>query len=328
MNKNEFLHPNQPDGIYRYEMPMIGGIPQYVQIRGTNKNNPVLLFLHGGPGGALSGVTHILHAGWEERFTVVNWDQRGAGRTAVYNRKRAAEIGKTGSMEDYVQDIGEVIAYLHTVLDFDKLILCGFSWGTMIGAEYAKQHPEELLCYVGIGQCVNYRDGVLCTCEKLLRIIPKDSADAKKVQKLIADMPENPKWDQKLMWSMRSFNPLCGKYIIKHAKRTPMLKILRSPLWNLHEKIRSTIPDSKALARSYRTMLEYDFRQNLHFSVPVLFVSGEEESVCPSELVQECMDMLTAPEKRVAIIPKAAHGCFFDQPEQFRQVLDEFLKFC
>lgn len=325
MKRNELLHPDHPNGIYLYETPMIGGIPQYVQIRGQDRSNPVLLFLHGGPGGALSGITHIVHAGWEERFTVVNWDQRGAGKTHTLNRKHSKEIGKTGTMEDFTRDIHEIIAYLHTVLDFEKLILMGFSWGSAISAEYAKRYPEDLQCLINVGQYVHYSSGILLTCEKLLRIIPEGSADAGKVRKIIDEMPAQPQWNRELMWIMRNFNPLCGKYIMKHAKRTPIPEVLRSPFWTLREKWITTIPDSRALERSFRTMLEYDFRQNLHFKVPVLFVFGEEETVCPSELVQECFDEITAPEKHVLIIPKAAHCCFFDQPEAFRRGMEEFL---
>ncbi len=324
MNRNELLHPDHPNGIYLYESPTIGGIPQYIQIRGQDKNNPVLLFLHGGPGGALSGITHILHAGWEERFTVVNWDQRGAGKTHALNRERLKELGKTGTMDDYVRDIHEIIAYLHTVLDFDRLILMGFSWGTAIGAEYAMRHPENLRCFVSIGQYVHYSTGILLTCEKLLRMIPEGSADTKKVQKLIADMPGNPKWDRELFRIMRNFTPLCEKYIIKHAKRTPIPEVLRSPFWTLRDKIRATIPDSKALARSQQTMIECDFRKGMTFAVPVLFVFGEEETVCPPEALD--WEHVTAPEKRLAVIPQASHSCFFDQPERFVEVLSGFLR--
>ncbi len=323
MNKQEFLHPDYPNGIYHYDTPMIGGIRQYLQIRGQDRSNPVLLFLHGGPGGALSGISPIIHAGWEARFTVVNWDQRGAGKTCSINRTQAAQVGETGTMEDYVRDIDEVIAYLHTVLDFDKLILMGFSWGSAIGAEYAMRHPEQLRCYIGAGQYVHYRTGILRTCEKLLRMIPAGSADAKKVQKLIADMPENPKWDRKLMWSMRHFNPLCGKYIMKHARRTPITAILHSPIWTLQDKLHAVIADSKALARSQQSMIECDLRQGLEFGVPVLFAFGAEETVCPPEALD--FEGVTAPHKQLAVIPQAAHCCFFDQPEAFMRIMEGFL---
>lgn len=325
MNKKEILYPDHPNGIYLYETPMIGGIRQYIQIRGQDKNNPVVLFLHGGPGGALSGVTHILHAGWEERFTVVNWDQRGSGRSYTANRGRIREIGKTGTIEDYVRDIDEIIAYLHTVLDFDKLILMGFSWGTLIGVEYAKRHPENLRCCISIGQYVHYSSGILLTCEKLLRLIPEGSADARKVKKIIEQMPEHPRWDRKLMMIMRHFTPLCGKYIVKHAKQTPILEVLRSPFWNLREKWISTVPDSRAFACTLRTMMDYDFRQEPEFAVPMLFVFGEEETVCPMELVRDSFAEITATRKQIAVIPEASHACFFDQPERFWEAVEGFL---
>ncbi len=324
MNRNELLHPNHPNGIYLYETPMIGGIRQYLQIRGQDRRNPVLLFLHGGPGAAMSGITHIVHAGWEEHFTVVNWDQRGAAKTHTANKGRAAEIGKTGTMDDFVRDIDEIIAWLHTVLDFDKLILMGFSWGSAIGAEYAMRHPEHLHCFVSVGQYVHYSTGIRLTCEKLLRLIPEGSADAKKVHKLLADIPENPRWDSHLMRIMRNFNPLCGKYIMKHAKRTPIPEVLRSPFCNLREKWLATVPDSRALARSVQTMIECDYRRGMTFALPVLFVFGEEETVCPPEALDWAL--VTAPRKQRCVIPNAAHACFFDQPEAFLKVMGEFLK--
>lgn len=325
MKRNEILHPSHPNGIYHYETPMINGIKQYIQIRGQDSTNPVLLFLHGGPGGAMSGITHIVHAGWEEHFTVVNWDQRNAGRTYTVNKKRAKEIAQTGTMEDFVQDIHEIIAYLHTVLSFDKLILLGFSWGSAIGAEYAKRHPENLRCFISVGQHVHYRSGVMLTCEKLLHMMPEGSADAGKVRKMMEEMPEQPVWNRELMQCLRHFMPLCGKYIMKHAKRTPILEVLCSPFWNFREKWLSTVPNDALLVRARRTMLEYDFRQNLHFEVPVLFVFGAEETVCPSELVQACFETISAPQKQIAVIPEAAHCCFYDQPKAFMQVIEEFI---
>lgn len=70
--KNVVLYPDNKKGIYSYEYPIINGIKQYIQIRGMDKKNPLLLFLHGGPGSSLAGLCHVLQAGWEEYFTVVN----------------------------------------------------------------------------------------------------------------------------------------------------------------------------------------------------------------------------------------------------------------
>ncbi len=326
MKKKSILYPAHENGIYRYEYPLIGGIKQYIQIRGTDRSNPLLLFIHGGPGGALSGITHILHAGWEEHFTVVNWDQRNAGKTYIANKAHAKAIAETGTMEDFLRDMDDIIAYLHTVYDFDRLILMGFSWGSAIGAEYAKRHPEHLLCYIGVGQQVNYREGVLCTCRKMLGMVPEESRDAEKIQDMIDRFPEHPVWNR--MQHMRHFMPLSLKLIIRHARKVPPHRILASPFMNLREKLTVMFPNYALHKQAFVTMLGYDFREDLHFDVPLLFVFGEEETVCAPALLETCFDGITAPDKQLVILPEASHSCYFDQPERFLETVSEFLQRC
>lgn len=322
--KNQILCPENELGIYRYEYPVINGIRQYVQIRGENKNNPLLLFLHGGPGGSLAGICHLFQSEWEKHFTVVNWDQRNTCKTYFANIQSAKEIAHTGTIEDYVKDIDDVITYLHTVCHFEKLILLGFSWGSAIGAEYAKRHPENLACFISVGQLINYCDGVLTVCRKMLERVPKGSADEQKIQTILKDFPETPVWNKMFMQRMRFYSPLATKYIAKHAKRTPLGKILTSPFLSLKEKKAALFPNASMLEKSYETMLQYDFRTNLHFDVPILFLFGKEETVCPAELLYDCFDQIEAPGKRMEIIPRASHGCMFDQPECFLNILLSF----
>lgn len=325
LKKNAVLYPDNKNGIYLYEYPMINGIKQYVQVRGADRKNPLILFLHGGPGGSLAGLCHVLQAGWEEKFTVANWDQRNACKTYFANKDRAIEIAKTGTMEDFIKDIDGVIAYLHTVYDFEKLILMGFSWGSAIGSEYAKRHPEKLLCYIGVGQLTNYREGALFTCRKLLELTPKGSKDEEKVERIIETFPKNPSWDKELMTCMRYYTTLCIKYIAKHTKRVPYSKIFGSPFMNFKEKLNALIPKYSLLTKAYETMLAYDFRSNMNYEVPVLFVFGEEETGCNPELIEDCFDNISAPVKNLEIIPKAAHSCYFDQPEIFNQKITSFV---
>ena len=325
ITKNEILFPDNENGIYLYEYPMINGIKQYVQVRGADRKNPLILFIHGGPGGSLAGICHILQAGWEEEFTVANWDQRNTCKTYFANKDRAEEISRTGTLDDYVRDIDEVIAYLHTVYEFEKLILIGFSWGSVIGSEYAKRHPEKLLCYIGVGQHINYRDGVMTTCRKMLDIASIKSSDKQKIMNIIADLPQKPLWDKALMKCMRYYSPLTFKYIAKHARRLPLGKILNSPFMNFREKKAALLPDQSLLSKTFETMLTFEFRNNLCFDIPVLFIFGEEETACPSELLAECFEELSAPIKRMIIIPNASHSCFFDQPDIFYNTLISFL---
>jgi proline iminopeptidase len=68
-------------GVTRLEAVEIGGIKQWISIRGTDRKNPVLLYVHGGPGYVSMPMSWWFGRGWEEYFTVVHWDQRGAGKT-------------------------------------------------------------------------------------------------------------------------------------------------------------------------------------------------------------------------------------------------------
>lgn len=323
--KNNVLHPDNKNGIYLYEYPVINGIKQYIQVRGTDRKNPLLLFIHGGPGASLAGLCHIMQAELEKKFTVVNWDQRNTCKTYFANKEKATEISKTGTIEDYINDIDDIVSYLHTVYEFDKLILMGFSWGSAIGAEYAKRHSENLSCYIGAGQFINYREGVMTVCDKMLRLVPENSPDEKKIRNIIDNFPQKPIWNNELTGLMRYYPVLASKYIAKHAKHLPLGKIFNSPFMNFKEKKSAIIPNTKMLEKSYETMLGYDFRNNLHFDVPVIFIYGDEENICPPEMLNACFDDINAPKKQIEIIPQASHCCFFDQPDLFINALCSFV---
>lgn len=323
--KNAVLFPDNKNGIYLYEYPVINGIKQYVQVRGTDRKNPLILFIHGGPGGSLAGLCHVLQADWEEKYTVANWDQRNACKTFLANKDNAMKIAMTGTMEDFIKDIDEVIAYLHTVYDFDKLILMGFSWGTAIGSEYTKRHPENILCYIGVGQHINYTDGLHFVCSKLSKLAKGDTKDLSKIKEIEASIPEEPKMTKEFMSKLRSFIVLGTKYISKNSKAFPLKALLASPFLNFKEKTYMFKSDFSLHERTIETMMTYDFRTNLSFDVPMLFVFGEEDYNCPPELLKECFDNISAPEKKMEIIPKAAHSCFYDKPQAFMEVITAFV---
>ncbi len=323
--KNAVLYPDSKNGIYLYEYPMINGIKQYVQVRGADRKNPLILFLHGGPGGSIAGLCHVLQAGWEDKFTVANWDQRNACKTYFANKEKAKKIAKTGTMEDFIKDIDEVISYLHTVYDFEKLILMGFSWGSAIGSEYAKHHPENLLCYIGVGQHISYVDGLNFVCDKLSKLAKGDEKDLSKIKAFEASIPTDPKMTKEFMANLRSYIALGTKYISKSGKPFPLKALLTSPFLNFKEKISMFKSDFTLLEGTLTTMMTYDFRENLSYKVPVLFISGEEDFSCPTGMLDDCFDSISAPVKKFSIIPKAAHTCFFDQPVIFQQKVSEFM---
>src|SRR5271170_2213869 len=132
----------------------IGGIEQWVQIGGYAPNHPPLLCLHGGPGGTTVPAAAAWKA-WEDHFTVVHWDQRGAGRT--FRKSGEAGCGRL-TIERMVNDGMEVAEYLIAHLSQPKILLVGHSWGSALGIYMLRRRPELFSAFVGTGQLVNMRE--------------------------------------------------------------------------------------------------------------------------------------------------------------------------
>ena len=324
--KQEILQCYTEKGICLYETPEINGIRQYIQIRGADKKAPLMLFLHGGPGGSMAGLCHVMQPEWEHHFTVVNWDQRNACKTYLANKSNAAAISQSGTLEDYMADIDAVIAYLHTVYDFEKIILMGFSWGSLIGAEYAKRHGETVSHYIGVGQFIHYIDGLHYSCEWLRKVVKDAPADVEKINAFENSIPDPPQMTPAFMNSLQGFSMLGAKYIAKDGRAFPIKSLLTSPFLRFGEKIAMVHGNPKLFSGTYQTMLSHDFRNNLHFDMPVLFVSGDEDFVCPNELLAQHFGQITAPQKKNVVIPKATHTCFYDQPTAFLDTIIDFTK--
>lgn len=324
--KQEILQCYTEKGICLYETPEINGIRQYIQIRGADKKAPLMLFLHGGPGGSMAGLCHVMQPEWEHHFTVVNWDQRNACKTYLANKSNAAAISQSGTLEDYMADIDAVIAYLHTVYDFEKIILMGFSWGSLIGAEYAKRHGETVSHYIGVGQFIHYIDGLHYSCEWLRKVVKDAPADVEKINAFENSIPDPPQMTPAFMNSLQGFSMLGAKYIAKDGRAFPIKSLLTSPFLRFGEKMSMVHGNPKLFSGTYQTMLSHDFRNNLHFDMPVLFVSGDEDFLCPNELLAQHFGQITAPQKKNVVISKATHTCFYDQPTAFLDTIIDFTK--
>ena len=324
--KQEILQCYTENGICLYETPEINGIRQYIQIRGADKKAPLMLFLHGGPGGSMAGLCHVMQPEWEHHFTVVNWDQRNACKTYLANKSNAAAISQSGTLEDYMADIDAVIAYLHTVYDFEKIILMGFSWGSLIGAEYAKRHGETVSHYIGVGQFIHYIDGLHYSCEWLRKVVKDAPADVEKINAFENSIPDPPQMTPAFMNSLQGFSMLGAKYIAKDGRAFSIKSLLTSPFLRFGEKMAMVHGNPKLFSGTYQTMLSHDFRNNLHFDMPVLFVSGDEDFVCPNELLAQHFGQITAPQKKNVVISKATHTCFYDQPTAFLDTIIDFTK--
>lgn len=146
-----------PNGVERLEKVRIGGIDQWVSIRGTDRRNPVLLYIHGGPGYISIPMSWWFGRGWEEYFTIVQWDQRAAGKT--YLLSDPAAIAPTLTRERMIADAEEMAAWARREFGKDKIFVLGHSWGSFLGLQLAQRHPEWLHAYIGVAQLIDGPEG-------------------------------------------------------------------------------------------------------------------------------------------------------------------------
>ncbi len=136
-------------GISSSEAVIIGGIKQWINIKGVSDKNPVLLFLHGGPGNSAMGYANRFTTELQKHFVVVQWDQRESGTTKVLN---ASRVPLTVAL--FEQDAVEMINYLRTRFAQDKIYLMGHSWGGFLGMTVAAGHPDLLVCYMAVSPMI------------------------------------------------------------------------------------------------------------------------------------------------------------------------------
>jgi proline iminopeptidase len=139
-----------PHGVERLEAVRIGGIDQWVSIRGRDSRNPLLLVIHGGPGYVLMPESWWISRDWEEYFTVVHWDQRGAGKTLLINDP--AKLAPTMTLARSVSDAEEMVSWLRKEFGKRKVFVLAHSAGTYAGLQLALRHPDWLYAYIGVGQ--------------------------------------------------------------------------------------------------------------------------------------------------------------------------------
>ena len=138
-----------PNGIDEARYVEVGGIEQWITIRGEDRNHPVVLFLHGGPGDATNPWGYAAFRLWLKRFTVVQWDQRGSGRTLAKNRAAPASAITVNRLTDDGLELAEL---LRRTLRQEKILLVGHSFGSILGVRMAKARPELFHAFVGTGQ--------------------------------------------------------------------------------------------------------------------------------------------------------------------------------
>lgn len=305
-----------PNGIDEKAFVRIGGIEQWVTIRGEDRNNPVVLLLHGGPGGAMSQLSPVFR-GWEKDYVVVQWDQRGSGKT--YGRNGANEQPMTGAR--MVKDGIALTQYILIHLHKKKLILIGHSWGTELGVQMIKADPGLFSAYVGTGQVVAKEEKEVVLYSRLMAKLTA-AHDADGIAKLTSLGPPPYKSEADLDVERH----IQGRFDTDAEKNltdamTPI--VLYSPdvsLRDIYDFFRGQAFAGEAL---YRELLGYDARKlGPHFDVPVFVFNGDRDLTTPADLAKSWFDGIDAPHKEFILFKGGGHSAIITMPDQFLRELN------
>lgn len=300
------------------EYVLINGIHHYLLHSGTNDENPVLLFLHGGPGSAASLFAHAFQDKWEELFTVIHWDQRGTGKTLTTNPESYPTV------DLLLQDILEIVHYLKNRYHKEKIVLLGHSWGSVLGSLFIKQHPEEVAYYIGVGQVINKLASERLSYARVKEAIVQanDQGALKKLEALGA----YPGEQLDTQWLKKSFQlrKLQRKYqLTGKTNVSPLKTLLTSPLFTFSD-LAALIKGNKANKELMTFLQNFDLNaEPAEYKVPVYYIAGEHDWQTPPALIQNYFQKIDAPDKEMYIIPNAGHMAMVDQPASFRNILRE-----
>jgi pimeloyl-ACP methyl ester carboxylesterase len=302
-----------PNGIDQQMLVPINGTKQWITIRGRDRNNPILLFIHGGPGAPEMPTSWTFQNGWEDYFTVVQWDQRGSGKT--YNANDSKKIGPTITVPQMVADTEAMAGYLRATYHKPKIFVLGHSWGSLLGLTLAEKHPEWLYAYVGMGQMI-------------------DSVESERLGYLDTLKAAEDAHDQTAVRELRAIAPYPGKTLV-------LDKINTERKWSVHFGGLSYRRDSYAyyyrgtelspdyndadlnaidkgsalsLPRLLPAFGSVNFENATDFRCPIIMFAGRHDDTTSSEVVAQWFARVHAPMKKLVWFENSAHMIQIEEP--------------
>jgi len=296
--------------IYESGFVEIGGIDQWIQVRGADEKNPVLLWINGGPGGSTMFDSFAFEP-WEEHFTVVMWDQRGEGKTF---EKHGRSFAGTMTVERMSDDGIEVAEYLRRRLPDAKIVLLGHSWGSILGVHMIKRRPDLFAAYVGTGQVVAVREQFEAAYPRLVdRAREQGNADAERELKAAGPpTASNPSaYDITNKWGA----------LLEPPQQPPVRPFTFPPRGTQRPAYIAEGESFSHEVLDHALEVEDVTKLGTEFQTAVFFFQGDLDLTTTSSVVRSYYDRLEAPMKRFVVLPGAGHLAIFRARDVFLDAL-------
>lgn len=320
------FNTNTANGIDEMSYVEIGGQEQYIHIMGKDINNPVILYLHGGPAGPDSAIMPFFTDPLTGDYTVVCWDQRGCGRTYFHNAGNDPD-NLTVNFDTAVSDIDGMVDYLCERFNKDKVTLMCHSYGTIVGTRYVQEHSEKVEAYIGIGQFVNCRRSDELAYENAMAAAKANGEDTSSLEEAYKTYCEGDSLKEYLMLR----NATSGYHPAENKANTALLAVfcpyagtddvrwvMKQADLESYEKLEGSLMDATYDYDVYDYELEYD--------IPMYFISGSMDYVCNTGLTKTFSEEITAPRSAFAVIEGGGHTPQYETPEAFGELVKQMLK--
>ncbi len=304
----------------------INGQQQYVMIMGCDTSNPVIIYLHGGPSSPDTCISYCFTDYLTDEYTVICWDQRGCGRTYFKNTKVDSE-NQTATFEQALADLDELVSYACDRFKQDKIIIMGHSYGTALGSVYARTHSDKIQAYIGIGQLVSLKNADLYSYQDAMEKAKSVGNDISSMKRAYEEYNKNPGVPAliALRKQTAAYHPVKKEADqIGVALFSPYAGIddLRWFVFQIGD-ISNYVEKNKQL---FDFVLSYDaYNESMDYDMPVCFISGADDWVCPTDKSEQYLRDIKAPEKKMYILEGCGHDAHCAEPEEFAKDVKDFL---
>jgi pimeloyl-ACP methyl ester carboxylesterase len=303
-----------PNGIQENYEVNIGGLKQWAYVRGQNRDNPLILFVHGGPASPMAPIMWMYQRPLEEYFTVVQYDQRASGKTYLAND--TAGLASSIHADQYANDAIELTEFIKKKYNKKKVIIIGHSWGTIVAMKAILKRPDLFYAYVGIGQVICTVDNERLSYEygvKEATLHKNDTALAE--LKSIAPYPGNQPVTRERIIIARKWSQYYGGLA---AYRNSYDYYFNAPLLSpeYSKKDIKGIDDGNVftLGRILPEFLGINFKNVKKFPIPVFMFMGRHDYTTPSEPTQQWLNQVQAPVKKGIWFEHSAHLIPLEEP--------------
>ena len=296
----------------------INGSKQWISIYGQNKDNPVLLYLHGGPGAATSLYDYAFTRKWSDVYTVVTWDQRGCGKS--YDKSHSEPI----TADLMMQDGKAMTEFLRDYLLVEKITLLGHSWGSYFGANLALAHPEYYEAFIGTGQFIDRDENERRLYDAALAWSENDPEGREMVDKWGATL-ETGEEDAYLR------NEIMERYGYGMMKDGTDYSIVATVLFNPYYTLKDIIDFLKRepLSSEYKEFflsdgfLAMSLLGRYDYAVPYYNINGDIDYQTNYSLACEYFEQVVAPRKQMFVMKDATHGLLESRSKEFSAYLHQ-----